>query len=218
MHKLKIIKFLLIIVLFAVLKNFANAGTLLQFDDHVLIAEKSNGRIYGYYGFIHERNPFSCVFLFYGSTNMEKANKITGYITNSTYQLRDKEYDSEGRLYINEQGEWVIQFDHAPDPGCLNLGSTFKENPDGDHPRRFAIEKRTKIIGIRIISKEKSFFHNRINNNFFAQKNYLASSDIVIALKQIDEFSYVKFRHLRSSKISSGWIKTADLKTPFPEN
>lgn len=218
MYNSKVINVLLFILIFALFKNFSNAGTLLKFDDHVLIVEKSNGRIYGYYGLIHEINHFSCVFLFYASKNKRKDNKITGFITDSTYELRDKEYDSEGHIYLNETGEWIIQFDHAPDPGCLNLGDSFKEGPDDDNPRRFAIEKRTNIIGIRMISKEKSFFYGLENDIFSARKNYLTNSDVVIVLAERNEFSYVQFRHLRSSKITNGWIKTANLKNPFPEN
>jgi hypothetical protein len=203
---------------FALLTNFANAGTLLKFDDNVLIAEESNGHIYGYYGFIHEINPFSCVFLFYASKNKGKDNKITGFITDSTYELRDKEYDSDGRIYTNERGEWIIQFDHAPDPGCLNLGSSFRETPGDDHPRRFTIEKRANILGIRMISNQKSFFYDLDNNNFTARKSYLTSTDVVIVFKEKNKFSYVQYRHVRSSKITNGWVKTADLKNPFPEN
>jgi hypothetical protein len=206
-----------LILFFASFFSSTKAGTLLEFDNNSLIAEISNEQIHGYYGYIHQINPFSCVFFFDAKTSNDKVKKIEGYITDSTYKLRNQDLDSTGSIFINKTGDWIIQFDHAPDPGCINVGDSFREGPDDSSPMQFTIKKRTNILGIRLVNSKRSFFYIQTDGAFSKQKRFLTASDVVVVFKEKSGFSYVRYRNPRSTRITTGWIRTQDLVNPYPD-
>ena len=198
--------------------NFSYAGTLYEFEFTPLVMVEENNRFYGSFDFIHPINPFSCSFLFFSSFEKKFPKKIKGFSTYGTYAERDQEYDSNGHLFLLENGELLIQFDRVPDPGCLNLGERFTEGPEDRYVHSFRPMRKKNVIGIRMVGIKKSFFYEKNGENFRSKKTYLIASDVVIALKEIADFQLIQYRNPKSDKTIYGWLKKNHLINPFPKD
>lgn len=198
--------------------NFSYAGTLYEFEFTPLVMVEENNRFYGSFDFTHPVNPFSCSFLFFSSFEKNFPKKIKGFSTYGTYAERDQEFDSNGHLFLLENGEWLIQFDHVPDPGCINLGERFKEGPEDQYFHSFKLKQKKSVLGIRMIGVKKSFFYKKNGENLERKKTYLVASDVVVALKEFREFQLIQYRNPKSALVTFGWIKKNNLINPFPKD
>jgi hypothetical protein len=53
---------------------------------------------------------------------------------------------------------------------------------------------------------------------FFHAPHYLTSGDVVAVSEQGDIYSYVRFSHLATGKVTTVRANTKDLKNPFPSH
>ena len=194
-----------------------SAGTLFLFDAPNLIAFKSEGKIFGYYGFVHQRLPFSCQF-FFMQNNVEP---ISGIGINSFsldagkygYESRNKEYNIPGKIFIKDS-DWIIQTEDSP-PGCGGAAGSFLKGPEDAHPTRYTEVEEVPAIAIRTVTR-KTFLFDKKGNVLSRRKGYFTSGDVVAVIEQGDIYSYVRFSHPATGKVTTVWVNTKDLKSPFP--
>ena len=84
----------------------------------------------------------------------------------------------------------------------------------------YRVQKEINAIGIRLV-KEKSYFYDYSGAEFSRRKGYLTKWNGVVVLKTRGQFSYVRFVDARLDaaslgRVTTGWIRTADLVDPFP--
>ncbi|CAD6526942.1 hypothetical protein LMG27952_01975 [Paraburkholderia hiiakae] len=208
--------------------QFSWGGQGVFFDNPGLIAFDANGIVSGYYDAEGEKR--GCVFLF--AQGDERVNyrdkfpyaevKLLTFIPGEndlTFSGRSKTFDIDGELYVRGD-TWLIRTDTGQ-AGCENSLGVFMSLPaDTVGGAIFTVKKRIPAKGIRLV-KKKSLFYDRQDGKFIERKGYLTRGNGVIVLQVNGEFAYVRFADPRTNvqsfgKVTTGWIRSADLVNPFP--
>ncbi|AMO97767.1 hypothetical protein CFter6_5197 [Collimonas fungivorans] len=188
-----------------------------MFDSPNLIVLKSEGKVFGYYGFIHQILPFSCQF-FFMQNGAESASEI-GIDSFSLdagkygYENRNKDYDISGKIFI-KNSDWIIQTTDSP-PGCGGAVGSFLKGPEDSHPTSYTEVEEVPAIAIRTVIR-KTFLFDKKGNVFSRRRGYFTSGDVVAVIEQSDIYSYVRFSHPATGKITTVWVNRKDLENPFP--
>ncbi|WP_434112961.1 hypothetical protein [Paraburkholderia caffeinilytica] len=208
--------------------QFAWGSEGIIFDNQALVVVNANGVLTGYYD--AEDDKRSCSFLFVQVGNEVKQHAQSPYsevriltfvsrVSDFTFAGRDRSFDIDGVLYKRD-ATWLIRTD-VGQAGCENALGAFVSYPrDKVGGEIFAVQKRIPATGIRLANR-KSFFYDLRAGEFVARKGYLSKRDGVIVLQTRDQFSYVRFADPRVNvanpgRVTTGWVRTADLVNPFP--
>jgi len=66
------------------------------------------------------------------------------------------------------------------------------------------------------VAKSKTQFYNFRNGKFIRRNGYLMTNDPIIITKENDQYSFVRFFNPVTTRVTTGWIRIADLVDPFP--
>lgn len=205
------------ILVVAAFSKMASAGTLFVFDSPNLIALKSGGKIFGYYGFVHQRLPFSCQFFFIqNATQSASEIGIDSFSLDAGkygYENRNRDYDIPGKIFV-KNSDWIIQTKDSP-PGCGGAMGSFLNGPEDLHPTRYTEVEQVPAIAIRTVTR-KTFLFDKKGKIFSSRKGYLTSGDVVAIIEQSDLYSYVRFSHPATGEVTTVWVNTKNLRNPFP--
>ncbi|REE24184.1 hypothetical protein B0G71_7486 [Paraburkholderia sp. BL27I4N3] len=219
---------IIILALLTCLCRSTVAGEAIIFDQANLLAFSDSGRVAGFYD--SEDNKFSCYFLFsQNSEEDEKVQNVQEYSVTKMltfvpsdssleFEERYKQFDIQGLLY-RKNGEWIIRTSR-PQAGCGNATGVFEFDPPDIRAENYIESKRIPATGIRLVNT-KTFFYDLRGGKFIARKGYLTKSNGVIVLRTYGQFSYVRFADPRanatdSGRVSTGWVRSANLVNPFP--
>jgi len=206
------------------------AGSAFVFDRTELLAFDEGGVVTGYYNAQGKKR--SCVFLFaQNGAQMEgqpqppySETKILTYVPGEaefSYVDRNQFFDITGELFRRDE-TWIVRTDEGQ-AGCESALGSFTSFPkDKVGGEIFNVEEKISAVGIRLITR-KTYLHDFRNGKFVARKAYLAKRDGVIVIRMQDQFSYVRFTDTRvdtpsSGRITTGWVRSADLVNPFPQS
>ncbi|HDR9485241.1 TPA: hypothetical protein QDB99_004505 [Burkholderia aenigmatica] len=218
----------LILVFFAQIV-MARAGEVIIFNDPNLIGFDDGRRVVGMYD--AENEKFSCKFLFLAGDShdagsvMDDGYKNIKMLTflpgekSMKFPDRDKFFDVPANLYRRDD-EWVIKTDTGQ-AGCENDTGTFTFDVNFIGAVHYFEEKKISALGIRIINR-RSTFYDYNDGRFIARKGYLVNRNLVVALRQVGQFSFVRFVNPRidtknAGQVTTGWVRTENLVNPFPE-
>lgn len=204
------------------------ASSLLIFDSPSLIVLQSGERLYGYYA--ASEGIRSCIFFFIGgSENRNKtADGMYSVIDITTYALggdqyhydeRDVQYDKAGKIYV-QGDQWIIKTLGEP-PGCGGATGFFHLDPYEHDAFRYYMTKWIPAIGIRMALK-RSFLYDVRGVRFVKRKGYVVPGDVLVVLNEYGKFSHIRYTDpdyfsQTPGKVTSGWIKSADLTNPLPQ-
>jgi hypothetical protein len=204
----------------------ANAAELLIFDSPNMIMLNERDGVIGYYGSVE--GDKNCEFFFYQARESSfKEGEYSGRDISSfsfafppksyRYKDRDGRFDSAGAVY-SLQDQRVVRIDN-PAPGCVGWAvGSFGKRPGDKYVVRYTIEKKTEAIGIRALSK-KSTFYKKIGLRFDSTRAYLVEGDVVVVLATSSAYSYVRYANpdlTSGGRVTTGWVRSADLVNPFP--
>ena len=208
------------------LSTSAFAGELIRFDNDYLIAYRSSGETQAYYGASNNRTGFSCVFFFKtlasvipSSQEANRSKKVISFYTQSSFAQRDKKSDVAGVLH-ETSSSWVIQLDENHGGCTAGVGWDATLSPKDDQVTRFEVIRTTPSIGLLTATK-KTYFYKRVKGNLIPTRAFITQNDLFSVLKKSGDFSYGQHVNIETSNVvdsatvTSGWIRSADLISPF---
>jgi hypothetical protein len=212
-------------ILFAIFSGSACAGDMVTFDKPDLVIFDDAAGLSGFYSATDGKR--SCTFLFAegGSSGEFNGNKyfsrtkILTFLPDNKSLLfsnRHKDFDIDGVLYRRDD-EWVIKTSRTQ-AGCGNAEGVFEFDPGDLRSVSYFVKNKVPAVGIRLI-EEKTNFYNMMDGKFIVRKGYLTRGDGVVVLKTHGQFSYVRYSDPgpdSDGRISTGWVRSADLVNPFP--
>ncbi|WP_308142564.1 hypothetical protein [Burkholderia pseudomallei] len=211
----------------AALSYASVAGTLVTFDNPMLLAMKADGKVFGYFGV--ENDQFSCLIFFVqgdakttDGAGYQKHDVATFTLDYShahfTYDKRDRTFDIPGAVY--EHGdEWILQTSEEP-PGCANIAGPFEGGPGTPDAQRFVVSAQTPALGIRVVTRKTHFF-DKAWDAFKQRKGFLVDGDVVVVTEQSASYAHVRYVNPSAmashpGEVTTGWVRAADLENPFP--
>ncbi|MEC5407847.1 hypothetical protein VOM14_20045 [Paraburkholderia sp. MPAMCS5] len=204
------------------------SGQAFSFDKPGLVSFEDHGAISGYYNVSDGER--SCTFLFVsagGEINDPSKSpysevKLLTFVPREnsfSFSERDKSYDISGTLYRRD-GTWIVRTDEGQ-AGCENsLGSFMSSRSDKVGGEIFSVRRTISATGIRLIGR-KTYLFDLKRGRYVAKKAYLTKWDGVIVLQTHEPFTLVRFADAKSNvanpgKVTTGWVRSADLVDPFP--
>ncbi|VWC83716.1 hypothetical protein BLA50215_01404 [Burkholderia lata] len=223
---LNLSKFCWCILIFFAQVATVRAGEAFVFGSTNLIGFSDGVNIFGVYD--AENEKFSCSFLFFGGeadSSMIDDYKDTKVLTfvpgeeSLKFTDRSKFFDIPANLYRSGD-EWVIRTKRSQ-AGCENAAGTFIFDIDDDRTEHYVVTNKIPAIGIRLVMN-KSNLYDYENGRFVRRKGYLVNRNVVVSLRQIGLFSFVRFINPRidtknAGQVTTGWVRTENLVNPFPE-
>jgi len=219
-------KFIRVAAIALLLSRVGDAAELLIFDSPNMIVLNDRRGMVGYYGSV-EGNK-NCEFFFYqiGESSVREEEYYGRNINSFSFafppksyrfQDRDRRFDSVGKVY-DLKDQRIVRIDN-PAPGCVGWAvGSFGKGPGDKDAVRYVIENKSEAVGIRALSR-KSNFYKKIGQNFDRTLAYLVEGDVVVVLSALSNYSYVRYANPDSfseGRITTGWMRTADLVDPFP--
>ena len=204
------------------LSTSAFAGELIRFDNDYLIAYRSSGETQAYYGASNNRTGFSCVFFFKTVPSSQEANrskKVISFYTQSSFAQRDKKSDVAGVLH-ETSSSWVVQLDENHGGCTAGVGWDATLSPKDEQVTRFEVIRTTPSIGLLTATK-KTYFYKRVKGNLILTRAFITQNELFSVLKKSGDFSYGQHVNIETSKVvnsatvTSGWVRSADLISPF---
>lgn len=195
----------------------ASAQTLIEFDNTAMIAIKDGDKIFGVFD---ARQPkefkpnFSCSFFFKSIKKTNNEYQLLTFFTNSSFQDRDTDSDIKGVLIIKDS-KWFLHTNEFHGGCASGIGENFIAKSTDPFPAQFSVKKRSKSVGIRLVSRKAYFFKRSQDGDFTSSSRYLVDGDSVAVLKEEEAYSFIQYSKPDTSKITKGWIMNSDLTDPF---
>lgn len=214
-----ILKKSLLILLLALSSNL-NAQTV----EKNLSGEYSNRNgTYGTFTIAVDHNELTGYYEFYDHYDPQ----VKGYMQDFEFFIKGTSRDGKNFSVIatnpdfpndNPKGSIVfkdnklkILLNDTPSPGC-----GFDITKDGEE-NYFPLAKPLKIRQLTYVNAGKAPLFNLVNDSFAVRKGYLVKSNFVMIVENRDTYEKVVYKS-QSGKISTYWIRKADLLDPFSNN
>ena len=207
------------------------AATLLIFDKPNLVFVQGKKELTGYYVgksnhsvlFADTSVDYPCVF-FIKSDDFRRSTDVRAF------QHPVKNWDERpytGGTAADEDDRWQVQFSEIPE-GCHSRpdGDQFLANPAqssndeaqsnlNERGSSFRIVKSERVLSIMMVMRRTSSY-SESKNKFSECDLWLSPGDIVVVIKKVRRFSHV--RHVSmDGKESRFWLKSSDLRSPYPK-
>jgi len=182
------------------------AGNSGDYDPMQIGVDKKTGELTGFYasytGWDEQRKAprFSCVFYLYGKLQGDKYQITSWYPGHKEYLKGELQF-----VVVESRKEVQMKFE-AELGGCWNVEPSYN---DKDKKISLSLEEQGDWTSVRVVSAPKAFFHKGPNDEMRG-KAYIVKGDPVRIFKVQEGWVDAEYRKTR------GWIKEADLYSPYP--